>query len=208
MSTIKPREAEIVIYQGDDLTRLAELRKSAELARRAARRAAEQEQAAPLRLGDESPASDDATLPEEAAYDAAVEEAAERAVIVRIRAIGRRRFRDLMAEHPPRKVTVKRGEGDDEREVEEAHPDDASFDVNTETFGPALLGFVDLDDPEIRTIAEPEFSRKALTAFLDDEISEGDFEGMWVAAYYLNRSPSADPKASRYSTASPRSTAT
>lgn len=210
MSTIKPREAEIVIYQGDDLTRLAELRKSAEVARRAARRAADLAKASPLRVGDDvsSTEDEDEALPEEAAYDAAVEEAAERAVVVRIRAIGRRRFRDLMAEHPPRKVMVKRGEGDEEREVEEAHPDDASFDVNTETFGPALLGFVDPDDEEIRTIAEPEFSRKALAAFIDDEISEGDFESMWVGAYYLNRSPSADPKASRYSTASPRSTAT
>ncbi|MGZ8723174.1 MAG: hypothetical protein ACXWYG_03915 [Aeromicrobium sp.] len=205
MSSIKPREAEVVIYQGDDLARLAELRQAAESARRLveAHETAANDGAA--RMGD-APSAE----AEQDAYDAFVEEAADRALVVKLRAIGRRRFRALMAAHPPRQVEVTRtDENGVERTVTETHPDDAPYEVDTEVFPEALLTYVDSEDPDYRTIAAPEFKgSKSAQAFIDDELSEGDFDGMWITAYYLNRSPSADPKARRYSNASPRSNET
>lgn len=182
MSTIKPREAEIVIYQGDDLARLADLRRTAEAATRAGAGNS-------LRVGD-----DGAGQAERDAYDAFVDEAAERAVVVKVRAIGRKRFRDLMAEHPPRKVDGEDGP--------ETHEDDAPYDVNTDSFPEALLAFRDGD---VSTIVSPEFGTSAAARdFLENDIADGDFESLWVGAYFLNRAPSADPKASRFSTGSPR----
>jgi hypothetical protein len=189
---VKPRTAKVFIYQGDDLARLAELRQAAEVARRTVRRA--EENGAPLRVGDEAPSAG----VEEAAYDAFVEEAAPRAVEVKVRHIGRRRFRDLCLEHPPRKVDVSRtGEDGTVQTVQETHPDDALYDVNVATFGEALLRFVDDD---VRTIVAPEFPTSAARqAFLDDELSDGDFDTLWITAYHLNRGMSGDPLSSRYS---------
>ena len=97
MSTLKPRTATIPIYQGDDAERLAELRMAVAVAERQAM----QSNGAPRRGGDSDPA--EAIKAAQAAYDAFVDEAAERAVEVVVRSIGRRRFRDLVAAHPPRK---------------------------------------------------------------------------------------------------------
>lgn len=189
MSTIKPREGEYVIYQGDDLPRIAEARQRLEVARRNAAVA----EGAPLRVGDEAPSVDDA----EDAYRAVVEETADRAVVVKVRAIGRRRFRALMLAHPPRT--------DDEGKT---HPDDAPYEVNVETFPEALLRFIDDEDDTVRTIAEPDLTPAKLRAFVEDDLADGDFDGLWLTAYYLNRSPGADPKAGLSWTASPRSTET
>lgn len=216
MSTIKPRTTSIVIYQGDDMATLAELRRAAENAQTFADRAeseleaAREVAAADLRAGDSIEDAIDARDKAEAEakerqdeYDAFLDEAAERAVTVVLHAIGRKRFRDLMSEHAPRKVKVKDDpevEGGEPVEREVDHPDDAGYGVNTETFPMALLTFIDGESPEVRTIVEPEFSSvKAVRDFLDNDLAEGDFPGMWAAAYYLNRMPSADPKASRYS---------
>lgn len=216
MSTIKPRTTSIVIYQGDDMATLAELRRAAENAQTFADRAeseleaAREVAAADLRAGDsiedEIEARDKAAVEAKARqdeYDAFLDEAAERAVTVVLHAIGRKRFRDLMSEHAPRKVKVKDDpevEGGEPVEREVDDPDDAGYGVNVETFPMALLTFIDQENPEVRTIVEPEFSSvKAVRDFLDNDLAEGDFPGMWAAAYYLNRMPSADPKASRYS---------
>ena len=199
MPDLKPREAEVLIYQGDDLARLAELRQAAEVAQRRV----ERDEKSPRRTGDEVPSADE----EKAAFDAFVEEAAKRAVVVRLRAIGRKRFRELVAEHEPRKVTVKRiGEDGVEREVEETHPEDEMFGVNTSTFPDALLRFTDGD---VRTIVEPEFPTKAARdAFLDDQLTEGDFDTLWVTAFGANRGSSGNPLDHRYSTGSRSSTET
>lgn len=207
MTTLKPRTASVVIYQGDDMDRMTELRRAAEQAEAIAERS----KGAPRRAGDEFGAG---VQEAKDAYDAFVDEAAERAVTVELHSIGRRRFRDLMTEHPPRKVMVKDDPDPEQpdlpvKEHEEDHPEDAGYDVNVDTFPEALLTYIDPDDSEVRTIAAPEFKdRKAVTAFLDDSVSEGDFNGLWQAAYYLNRMPSQDPKASRFSAAPRSSTVT
>ena len=207
MTTLKPRTATVVIYQGDDMDRMTELRRAAEQAEAIAQR----EKGAPRRGGDEVAAG---VQEAKDAYDAFVDEAAGRAVTVELHSIGRRRFRDLMAAHPPRKVMVKDDPDPEQPELpvkerEEDHPDDAGFDVNVDTFPEALLTFIDPDDGDVRTVAAPVFKdRKTIGAFLDDDVSEGDFNGLWTSAYYLNRMPSQDPKASRFSAAPRSSTAT
>jgi DNA-binding MarR family transcriptional regulator len=190
MGLLKPRTATVLIYQGDDLERLSELRRAADVAERRATEAAR----GPRRGGDEIPNAD----VEQAAYDEAVDEAAERAVEVELTAIGRRRWRDLLAEHPPRTETID----GKEQTVE----DDALYEVDTEAFPLALLSYIDSDDSDVRTITGPSFKdRKTLTAFLEDEAAEGDFERLWTTAYWLNRAPGSDPKDSKFSTGSLRS---
>ena len=199
MSTIKPRTAEVVIYQGDDLARLAELRQAAEVARRAVEQHRKASENGSARMGD-APSAET----EQDAYDAFVEEAAERAVTVEIRAIGRKRFKTLLEEHPPRKVKQKDDKGV-EQDVD--HADDAPYGVDVTTFPEALLSFIDSDEPSVRTIAAPKFEgRKAVQAFIDDELADGDFETLWNTAYMLNRGSTGDPKASRYGSRSTTAT--
>lgn len=172
MPELKPRTTTVVIYQGDDLDRLAELRRAVDVARR---HDAESEGA--RRGGDtlEAPVA-------EAAYDAFVDEAAERAVEVRLEAVGRKVFRNLIAEHPPREVEV------DGKSV--PHEDDALYEVNVESFPDALLPL---------SLRAPEFASEVeRTRFLED-LSDGDFERLFNAAFWLNKAPGGDPKDSRFS---------
>ena len=188
MSTLKPRVTTVLLYQGDDYEQLGMLRRQAELAERL-----ESDKKAAARHGDATSAQD-----AKDAYDAFVDVAASRAVEVHLRAIGRRRFRTLMEEHPPRKVTM---EG-----VERSHEDDAAYDVNTTSFPDALLTYIDPGNREVRTIVAPAFPTSAeCQVFLDDEAADGDYEKLWQAAYWLNRSVGADPKAARFSLGSPTS---
>ena len=189
MSTLKPRTATIPIYQGDDTERLAELRMAVAIAERQAQVAA----GAPRRGGDDDPQA--AVNEAQASYDAFVDEAAERAVEVVVRAIGRRRFRDLVVAHPPRKVPNAKGE-------EVVHDDDMRYEVNVETFAPALLTFAEAGEDGVRTIVGPAEVIKSPTAlrdFLDDDVTEGDYEKIFEVAYWINRAPGSDPKELRYS---------
>lgn len=189
MSAIKPRTTSVVIYQGDDLEHLAELKRKADQAERLARSTA-------ARAGDDRPAQ-----AEKDAYDEFTVEAAERALVVELRAIGRKRFRNLMAQHPARMVASADGQS--------VHDEDEPFGVNVETFPEALLTFVDENVPDTRTISEPRFSSKSeALSFLDDDVADGDYEKLWVSAYQINRAMSADPKAMRYSVETPSSDAT
>ena len=172
MTALKPRTASVVIYQGDDLEQIADLHRAAE-------HAASRTEGSPNRLGDvdESQAAKDA-------HDAFIEEAADRAVVVHLKMLGRRRFRDLMAEHPPVK-------GND---------DDEGFEVHVGTFADKFLplSFVLVDGPE--PVAD-------VVGFLD-ELSDGDFDRLFATAYWLNRAPGSDPKELIYSAARRSSDAT
>lgn len=224
MSTINRRKiVGAVIYDGNDMPHLGDLRRAAENAQVFEDEAAKALEAARSAIAEGGRAGDtceqeiDAyeaakaeTVARQNEYDAFVDEAAERATTIMVQDLGRKRFRDLMADHPPRKVTVKDDppeEGGEPVEREVNHPDDAGFGVNTETYPMALLAYIDPDNPDIRTIVQPEFaSRKAVQDFLDNDLAEGDFPGLWAAAHFLNRMPSANPKELRYSSA-PRSSA-
>ena len=105
MTDLKPRTATVVIYQGDDLATLADLRTAADIAERKADADLRVAQArarvdGPRRAGDPTPedpqiAYDAAVKPSQDAYDAFVDEAAERATVVTLQAIGRKAFRSL-----------------------------------------------------------------------------------------------------------------
>lgn len=204
MSTLlKPRSAIIPIYQGDDAQDLAELRMGVAIAERQLQQKRElldSQQNRARRVGDPVAVTSDEIAAAEAevrakqdAFDAGVDKAADRALEVRLQSIGRRRFRELVAAHPVRMVTNEDG-------VSAPDEDDDEFGVNVETFPLALLEYVDPDDPDIRTVAAPEFKGpKDTREFFEDEVADGDVDKIWVAAYSLNRAAATDPKELRYS---------
>lgn len=189
MGILKPRTASFLVFQGDDMGRLAELRRAAEVATRQAEIAAR----GPRRGGDPIPTATE----EQEAFDTFVDEAAERAVEVTVQAIGSKRFRDLLAAHPPRTEVV------DGKEV--VVEDDRDYAVNTETLPMALLTYRDPGNPERRTIVEPDLSEADLREFLEDDCADGDFEKGWETAFWLNRGEGADPRLGKYSTGTPDS---
>lgn len=197
-----PRKVTIPLYDGDDFERLSELRREVEIAERKAKAA---DQASPLRIGDIPDAIEAAAVVKRAreAYSDAVDEAAERAETWVLQAIGHGEFRDLLAAHPPRKVT----EEVDGKATEVTHPDDAGWEFNSETFPEALLTFVDPEDDEHRTVLEPFESVVALRKRIR-RLARGEFETLWVAAHELNAGLVADPKASDSYVAARRSDAT
>lgn len=142
---------------------------------------------------------------EEAAYQAFVDVAAERAVEVVIQAIGPKRWQELVLAHPPRMVE---SEPDDEGRTKMVeHDDDLMDGVNTLTFPRALLMYVDPERPEIQTLVKPEFEDEADRAeFVDTELAEGDFERAWRLALAYNTTRSRDPKAERFDPRSDEST--
>jgi hypothetical protein len=187
MTHLKPRSATKVLYQGDDMARLAELARAVSIAKRQA-----EEHTGAERGGDTFTG---AVTEAQRAYDEAVDEAATRAIEVTFQSIGRRRFAEIVEKHPPRMVPKKDETGAEVEGVEVEDPNDESWGVNTETFPRALLTFRDGD---YVTLAEPKFgSAREVEDFIDDELAEGDYDELWIAALMLNRSPSADPKALR-----------
>lgn len=192
-----PRKATIPIYDGDDFERLAELRREVDIAERNA----QSDQGASPRIGDDVDTSAEVRRARQA-FAAAVDEASERAEMWVLHPIGHEEFRQLLRDHPPRKVK-ETGEDGQEREV--AHADDSGWDVNAETFPKALLTFVDPDDETIRTVAQPEFDSVAALRKRIKRLSVGEFDSIWVAAFVLNNGGIADPKASPYYDGVPRS---
>lgn len=184
MGVLKPRTATVVLYQGDDLEQLADLRREVAFAEHAAEQAAK----GPRRGGDEIPSAD----AEKAAYDAFVTVAAERAVEVHLEAIGSLRFNALVQEHEPR---VER----DEKNKPHIADADADYGVNTLTFPRALLTFADGDR---RTITGPDEVLADVGDFVDD-MSAGQLDTLFDAAYWLNRTRGVDPKVTMFSTGSP-----
>lgn len=190
MGNIKPRVASVDIYQGDDLQRLAELHQKAQLAKR---RYLQAKATNSLTIGDD----DEGAAAAEAEYDAFLDEATERAVTFELRHIGTVRWGKLKAKHPARKVARIV----DGTETESIHDDDLEYGINSETLPLALLTYVDPDDTDVRTITAPVYKK---TADLEEElaeISDGDMTRLWTAAFYLNTSVGADPKAARFSAA-------
>lgn len=204
-------KATIPLYQDDDFERLADLRREVSIAERRLaqeRMNAAEDNVGTARAGDDVPdkvrEAQDALKAAQDAFDQFVDEASERAEMWSLKPIGHEEFRKLLKDHPPRKVTE--GEGDDRKEVD--HPDDAQWDVNTESFGKALLLFVDPEDDEIRTVVEPKFDSEAALKRRVKRLSQGEFDSLWITAYMANKGGASDPKSARYSPGTPRSTET
>ena len=188
----------VVLYHGDDFEKMSELRREVEIAENKAR-LAELSQSS-LRFGDEVVTAGDVKRAREA-FTAFVDEAAERAETWVLEAIGHEEFRGLLKAHPPRKVNEPDGHGG-QREV--IDPDDEGWNVNTDTFGKALLLFVDPEDDDIRTVIEPDLEPAALRKRIK-RLSKGEFDTLWTTAHALNSGGVADPKASPSYGIDPRS---
>jgi hypothetical protein len=165
------RHETVILWHGDDYQPLADLLKDVESAANTAVFAD-----AP-RLGDDA-----GTRTAAQKYDAYREEALKRATHVEVRALGRRSWRALLAEHPARKVTEKAEDGTD-REV--THPED-EIGWNAET----------LPDPLVKAALVPDQfeSIEKRDAWLDG-LSDPEFSRLYSAAVSLNVSGGPDPKA-------------
>lgn len=183
MTDLKPRTASVVIYQGDDLERLSELRREADIAERELEVGA----TSLARVGDDDKVTPAQVAEKRLAYNAYVDEAAERAIIVTVEAMKRTPFRALMAEHGAR----------------EKNDEDEAFGVNMDAFPEPFLreSVVKVE------IGDRELNLGQIRDLLD-ALPEGDFDRVFSTAYMLNRAPGGDPKESRYSTASPSSVET
>jgi hypothetical protein len=200
-----------LIYHKDDREQVADLRLKVTFAERRLETAvleAEGAKGTPQREGDDVPdgvrVAKDALQAAQIAFDDFVDVAEGRAEMWTLEPIGHEEFRNLLRDHPPRKVTE--GEGDAAKEV--PHPDDVDWGFNTETFPKALLLFVDPDDDEVRTVTEPKFATEAAFRKRVKRLSDGEFMTMWVIAYQANTGLVADLKALRFSPVDPRFAAT
>lgn len=172
MPLFEPRTSVVTIFTGDYLDRIRHLEQRARAAERAAKGTTQMLDEEPeyLRLAEE--------------HDALVREAEESAVHVRVQALPRKVWTQLVSEHPPR----------------DGNRDDTLDGVNTDTFPEALVTVVGRTKEggpsdrgfEYRTVTEP--------AGLTDADLEGlasvDFTRLYVAAFRLNRGVPEDPKAS------------
>lgn len=150
-----PRSTEVLLFQGEDYAEFQELLAAVERANAPANR----------RVGD----GDGGVKAAADAYDAFVAEAAERALKIRLRAVGHRKWRELLAAHPPR---------DDNRM-------DQMRGFNTDTLGddlvPASLMAGDFDSDDERD------------AFLD-MLPAADWNRLYSEALSLNEDAGPDPK--------------
>lgn len=163
MATLTRRKIWVrTIFQGDDVGELAQLARLAE------------------RTGD-SQRLDDQETDAQATYRAAIERAAERAIEVWVTHIGRKAYRSLLTEHPPR----------DDNEI------DQQLGWNDETFPDALLMASVVTDPAVDDLED----------FLD-ALSEDDAELVFTAAVATNGGGSADPRLRLYSDTTPSTDAT
>lgn len=153
MSLIEPRTSIVTIYQGDYLDRIRHLEQKYEAA-------VEAEKSSARLLSDAATSAD---IAED--HEALVAEAELSALEIRVRALGRREWRELVAAHPPRK---------DNRA-------DQAVGVNEETFKDVLVA---------ASIVSPDLSDDDL-----DSISDIDNDRLYFAAFALNRLEAPSPKA-------------
>lgn len=160
MIELKPRTKTVSLFQGDDLVRHEELLAEME-------RAARGISGTSARLGDDPKVA--ARMAAEA-FNAFKDEAEERAAKLEIRALGRKAWRDLVANHPARG-------GDDADEAQ---------GFNVDTFA---------DDLIPACIVEGQFPSVAdRDAFLDD-LPDGLWNLLYRECLTINQASGPDPKA-------------
>lgn len=172
MTTFKPRQATIPIYQGDDLDHLQRLADDVntwqERLDDAIRNAKD---APPLTMLEENPVvTADARLKDaREAHDAFLAEAEPRAIKVVVQALGRKRWREIVDQNPPR----------------EDNEGDKRMGVNDSTFGDVLVPI---------SMVEPQLSANEQADFLD-ALSMAQYRSIYLAAFLLNTATGEDPKA-------------
>lgn len=162
MTTFQPREATVTIYQGDYLDRLRHLEQR--------HKAALEAEANTTRLSSDIPES----VEIRAEYDALKAEADETALDLSLFALGRKVWRALVAEHPPRKD----------------NDSDEAMGVNEEAFKDALVPLA-LQYPD----EHEKFGQEQISEAQLDRLSDIDFDRLYYSAFALNRAPASTPKA-------------
>ena len=203
----------VPIYADGDRERLRELEAAVEVAKRNAKAAEAAAKGVSARGGDTLPTDglEDEVKAAEAAYDAFLDEAAERAEGWGLDHIGFREFRKLLKDHPPRTTTETAKDGSTEQKTD---PIDALWGVNTEEFPEKLLLFVDPEDSDVRTVVELKQGNVNIAKNAEKlrkrirRLSEGQFDALWTKAFLLNKAGVNDPKLERFSPATPRSNET
>jgi hypothetical protein len=173
------RHETVILWHGDDYQPLAEKFKAVESA------ATNAVVSGPARIGDDSSTRDAVED-----WEAFRKEALERATKVDVRALGRKEWRDLLAQHPVRKITETAADGT-QREV--THPDDAELGWNSETLPDPLVKAALKRDPYDER--EEQFASDAKRDAWLDSLSDPEFSLLYSAAVRLNISGGPDPKA-------------
>lgn len=159
-SLIPQRTDEVVLYLDDDQHEIDRLRAAVESAATSS--------ATPLRIGD-----DPEVVTAANAYDEFVTAAAERGTKVVVKAIGGRKWRTLVGEHPAR----------------EKNEDDAEWGWNVLTFGDAVVPAC------VVSIGGQTLTSEQVAAEVD-EMTDGDFSRVYAAVVKINTGRGPDPKAS------------
>lgn len=161
MSDLIPqRTDEVVLYRDEDQREIDRLRKAVETAASATD--------SPLRMGD-----DPAVVSAAEAYDEFVTTAVERGVKVVLRFMPGRKWRALVAEHPPR----------------DGNADDEEWGFNFLTLSDSVV------PPCVVSIAGKELVGDDLEAAVDS-MSDGDFSRVYSRVLRLNTGRGPDPKES------------
>lgn len=159
MSDLIPqRTDEVVLYLDEDQHEIDRLRAAIERAATSS--------SMPLRLGD-----DDDVVSAAKAYDEFVPAAADRGTKVVVKNLPGRKWRAIVAEHPPR----------------EKNADDAEWGWNVATFADAVvpLCVVTIDGSAPTNVEEAV-----------DSMTDGDFSRVYQAVVRINTGRGPDPKAS------------
>lgn len=185
MTMIKPRTARVVIYQGDDLARLAELDAAVETSDETAKRAEKASNGIRL-MTDADPAAEAKAAHEKkkAERDAFAEAAQSRGVAVVLHALPRKEWRRLVTEHPARD--------------RDAHPEDYPIGpCNIETMPDALLPKSICRDEHCPTCVDMEQRSTIegdLVEFLESLADADYYDSLFWTAWTLNRGAvTADP---------------
>lgn len=159
-SPIPERTDEVVLYTNEDQHEIDRLRQVVEQTAT--------KSATPLRLGD-----DDEVKAAAVAFDDFVRAAAARGTKVQIRAIPGRKWRALVAEHPPR----------------EKNAEDAEWGWNVATFADAAV------PPCVVSVAGQALEDEAKQDAVD-RMTDGDFSRVYSAVVRLNTGRGPDPTVS------------
>jgi hypothetical protein len=180
-ASVTPRTRSIVLLQGEDEEELDTLRdRAAELRQKADSLKPKQGQRPAavglLTEGDDSSAAEAAAVAAEKAADDFAAAAALRGVKVIMRSLGRKKWRDILKNHPPR-------EGDAQDRVARYNVDTAPEDIV-----PACL-------------ASPALADAEREEFLDS-LTDGQFQQIAWLAHIVNQGVGADPTQRLLSTSS------
>lgn len=185
MAALIERKTDVVtIYPGDYLSRIRHLERRAKAAQDAA-------DAGSLTL-DEAPDYLDIARQ----HDELVEEANAASTEIVVQALPRRQWKALCAKYPPRTV-------EKDGVTEDVAKADIRVGVNEEAFKEALVFGETLEingvEVEVKSIVAPD-----LTAEDIENLSDADFDRVYLNAFACNRSMAADPKASLVSRMTPK----